>query len=57
MGKTILSTTEVISISEGFKYPLTEMPQSCKYFLSSATFMALKSLLFFCIDILTRMIF
>ena len=38
-GKTIHSTAEAISTSEGFKYPLTKTPRSCKYFLSSVTFM------------------
>ena len=34
-GKTIISTAEVISISEVSKYPLTETPaRSCKYICS-----------------------
>ena len=44
-GRTIFSTAEVISTNEVLKYPLAEIPRSCRYFLSSVTLIALKSAL------------
>ena len=52
-GRTIFSTAEVISTNEVFKYPLAEIPRSCRYFLSSATLIALKSALLLWSAILT----
>ena len=43
-GRTIFSTSEVISTNEVFKYPLAEIPRSCRYFLSP--FIALNQLYF-----------
>ena len=48
---------EANSTSEVFKYPLTKTPCSFKCFLSSATFIALKSLLFFFSAILKLKVF
>ena len=46
-GRTIFSTAEVISTNEVFKYPLAEIPRSCRYFLSSAHSLR-RNQLYFC---------